>query len=397
MSPCINRMKHDIWNNCWMLLFSDNQIGKNYIFHYTRYVWNTFIQIVKIFFSVTKNTSLHSSERYAPKNWSKLFISPSVMGRHLSNSVSPNWTRNTMYGLHARAEVTRMTSLKATTDIMQIFTEAVSRGPPQPYIGQSFQSTSRYEAHISLLSPWPFEDFPQRSQLCVSGVRDSFYAFPTSNFSQEHWPAGWGHGGACPQRFSPRWPPCSACTRHTSHPSAWWPRAAESTSVSACVRSPTEGVWTSPPAPLTAWYRTPGRHSVYSSCWPRSAPPGAPSASLLLLWSDTQSARSTLSGLRGEQHKSHTPQEGTERQILKCAKTSKPLTTESWRLGAGFAPGDLGVQGRVVDHQALQQGHSTVPSLGPQQIQHVAWRQKRKNSNSNAEHSVKSFLRYDYH
>lgn len=92
VSACINRMKRDIWNNCWMLLFSDNQIGKNYIFHYIRYVWNTFIQIVEIFFSVTKNTSLHSRERYAPKNWSKLFISPSVMGRHLSNSVSPNWT-----------------------------------------------------------------------------------------------------------------------------------------------------------------------------------------------------------------------------------------------------------------------------------------------------------------
>lgn len=148
-----------------MLLFPDNQIKT--MFFTTIYVWNTFIQTVKIFFSVTENTSLHSSERYAPKNWSKLFISPSVMGRHLSNSVPPDWTETQcMVCTSASAEVTWMTSLKATTDIMQIFTGAVFRGPPQPYIGQSFQSISRYEAHISFLSPWPFEDFPQRSQLC---------------------------------------------------------------------------------------------------------------------------------------------------------------------------------------------------------------------------------------
>lgn len=374
-----------------MLLFSDNQIGKNCIFHYTRYVWNTFIQIVKIFFSVTKNTSLHSSERYAPKNWSKLFISPSVMGRHLSNSVSPNWTETLCMDCTPELRLPEWHHWKPQQTLCKSLQRLYPEGLPSHTWDNLFnlhQDTKLtfHFSHRDLLRTFP------RDHSCVfSGVRDSFYAFPTLNFSQEHWPAGWGHGGACPQRFSPRWLPCSACTRRTSHPSAWWPRAAESTSVSACVRSPTEGVWTSPPAPLTAWYRTPGRHSVYSSCWPRSAPPGAPSASLLLLWSDTQSARSTLSGLRGEQHKSHTPQEGTERQILKCAKTSKPLTTESWRLGAGFAPGDLGVEGWVVDHQALQQGHSTVPSLGPQQIQHVAWRQKRKNSNSNAEHSVKSF------
>lgn len=45
---------------------------------------------------------------------------------------------------------------------------------------------------------------------------------------------------------------------------------------------------------------------------------------------------------------------------------------EAGRFGAGFVSRGLSVQRRVMDHQALQQGHSTVPALGPQQVQHVA-------------------------
>lgn len=47
-------------------------------------------------------------------------------------------------------------------------------------------------------------------------------------------------------------------------------------------------------------------------------------------------------------------------------------TAESGRLSAGFASRHLSVEDGVVDHQALQQGHGTVSSLSPQQIQHVA-------------------------
>lgn len=67
-------------------------------------------------------------------------------------------------------------------------------------------------------------------------------------------------------------------------------------------------------------------------------------------------------------------------QTGSCALKNAPLkllTTESGRLGAGFAPRDLGVQGRVVDHQALHQGHGPILPLGPQQIQHVACKWRR--------------------
>lgn len=47
------------------------------------------------------------------------------------------------------------------------------------------------------------------------------------------------------------------------------------------------------------------------------------------------------------------------------------LTTEAGGLGAGLAACDLGVEGGVVDHQALQQGHCAVPPLDTQQVQHV--------------------------
>lgn len=53
----------------------------------------------------------------------------------------------------------------------------------------------------------------------------------------------------------------------------------------------------------------------------------------------------------------------------------RPQTAEFGRLSAGLASSDLGVQSRVMDHQALQQSHTTISPLGPQQIQHVAFKQ----------------------
>ena len=335
VSIWINHMKCDIWNKCRMLLFSDNQIGlKKCLKYFYPDCQNVFL--VHLFFwlkihlpTLVSVTLQRSDLNYlsAPPWWVDISqtlcplteLKPSVW------SARPSWgSPNDITESHNR-------------HYANLYRGCIQRASPAVHRTIFSIYIKIRSSHFTSLTVTFWGLSLEITVLCFREGRLILRHFwpSVSHFSQDHWPAGWGHGGACPQRISPRWPPCSACTRHTSHPSAWWPHAAESTGVSACVRSPTEGIWTSPPAPLTAWYWTPGRHSVYSFCWPRNAPPGAPSASLLLLWSDTQSAQSILSGLWGEQHKSHTCQEEQRDKSsnVQRPKSHWPLNLEGSVLG----------------------------------------------------------------